>query len=64
VKDGAESAVDVADMRVVKNGGLDGLGDLNVDRHGSSPSPSPAQERTVRESLGAGRRENGGGFLV
>jgi hypothetical protein len=56
--------VDVADMRVVENGGLDGLGDLNVDRHGSSPSPSPAQERTVRESLGAGRRENGGGFLV
>jgi hypothetical protein len=38
---------------LVENGGLDGRGDFNVDRHGSSPLPSPAQERTVRRSVDA-----------
>ena len=37
VQDGAEGALDVADVGVVEHGGLDRLGDLDVHRHGFAP---------------------------
>jgi hypothetical protein len=59
VKDGSEGAVDVADMRGVENGGLDSVGNFDIDRHGSSPfavagsRDEPSDDQSARVGAGA-----------